>query len=87
MAKNDGASTDKVWVTYKNGVYDITDFIPKHPGAKNILMAAGGSIEPFWSIYAVHNNNAEVYSLLEQYRIGNLAEADVKVNESLSQSR
>ena len=74
-------------MTYKNGVYDITDFIPKHPGAKNIMMAAGGSIEPFWSIYAVHNNNAEVYSLLEQYRIGNLSEADVKLNESLSASR
>ena len=76
-----------MWVTYKNGVYDITDFIPKHPGAKNIMMAAGGSIEPFWSIYAVHNNNSEVYSLLEQYRIGNLTEADVKLNESLSTSR
>ena len=74
-------------MTYKNGVYDITNFIPKHPGAKNIMMAAGGSIEPFWSIYAVHNNNREVYSLLEQYRIGNLAEADVKINESLSTSR
>ena len=74
-------------MTYKNGVYDITGFIPKHPGAKNIMMAAGGSIEPFWSIYAVHNNNREVYSLLEQYRIGNLAEADVKINESLSTSR
>jgi len=86
VAKNDGSSSKKVWVTYKNGVYDITDFIPKHPGAKNIMMAAGGSIEPFWSIYAVHNNNSEVYSLLEQYRIGNLAEADVKLNESLSTS-
>ena len=73
-----------MWVTYKNGVYDITDFIPKHPGAKNVMMAAGGSVEPFWSIYAVHNNNAEVYDLLEQYRIGNLSEEDVKLNQSLS---
>ena len=50
----------RVWVTFKNGVYDITDFIPHHPGAKNILMAAGGSVEPFWSIYAVHKDNSEV---------------------------
>ena len=49
-----------VWVTYGNGVYDITSFIDHHPGAKNILMAAGGSIEPFWDIYAVHKGNAEV---------------------------
>ena len=44
----------RIWVTFQNGVYDITDFVPKHPGAKNILMAAGGSIEPFWNLYAVH---------------------------------
>jgi hypothetical protein len=35
-------------------VYDITDFIPKHPGADKIMMAAGGAVEPFWNIYAVH---------------------------------
>ena len=48
-------SEDKrIWVTYKNGVYDITDFIPKHPGADKIMMAAGGAVEPFWNVYAVH---------------------------------
>ena len=43
-------SMDKrIWVTYKSGVYDITDFIPKHPGGGgNVMMAAGGSVEPFW---------------------------------------
>jgi sulfite oxidase len=32
---------NRIWVSYKNGVYDITDFIPLHPGADKILMAAG----------------------------------------------
>lgn len=75
-----------VWVTYGNGVYDITSFIDHHPGAKNILMAAGGSIEPFWDIYAVHKGNAEVYELLEKYRVGNLREEDVAENKSLTDS-
>ena len=57
-----------MWVTYKDGVYDITDFIPLHPGATKLLMAAGGSVEPFWAMYAVHLNNAQVAGLLEQYR-------------------
>lgn len=74
----------RIWVTFKNGVYDITDFVSKHPGAKNILMAAGGSIEPFWNLYAVHQKNPEVYSLLEEYRIGNLHPDDVKENEELA---
>jgi len=64
--------TKSIWVTYQHGVYDITDFVEKHPGAKNILMAAGGSIEPFWNMYAVHKGSAQVYALLEEYRIGNL---------------
>ena len=52
--------TKRIWVTYQHGVYDITDFVEKHPGAKNILMAAGGSIEPFWNMYAVHKGSAQV---------------------------
>ena len=38
----------------RNGVYDITDFIPLHPGANKLLMAAGGSVEPFWAMYGFH---------------------------------
>eukprot|EP00088_Acartia_fossae_P005735 TRINITY_DN1258_c0_g1_i2.p1 TRINITY_DN1258_c0_g1~~TRINITY_DN1258_c0_g1_i2.p1 ORF type:complete len:571 (-),score=127.97 TRINITY_DN1258_c0_g1_i2:865-2577(-) len=67
----------RVWVTYKNGVYDITDFIPLHPGADKLLMAAGGSVEPFWAMYAVHLNNPVIYGMLEKYRIGNLNVSDV----------
>ena len=46
----------RIWVCYKSGVYDITDFISKHPGGDKILMAAGGSLEPFWELFAVHKN-------------------------------
>ena len=56
--------TKRIWVTYQHGVYDITDFVEKHPGAKNILMAAGGSIEPFWNMYAVHKGSAQVKIIL-----------------------
>ena len=46
---------DRVWVTFKDGVYDITDFIPMHPGGMSkIMMAAGGSIDPFWAMYQQH---------------------------------
>jgi sulfite oxidase len=39
----------KVWVTYKDGVYDLTKFAKNHPGGSDkLLMAAGGPIEPFW---------------------------------------
>ncbi|XP_033607392.1 sulfite oxidase isoform X3 [Cryptotermes secundus] len=64
---------DRIWVTYGQGVYDITDFVEEHPGGDKILMAAGGSLEPFWLLYAVHKN-PHVFALLEQFRIGNLKE-------------
>ncbi len=65
---------------YFSGVYDITDFVAVHPGAKNVELAAGGAVEPFWELYAVHKGNQEVYDMLEQYRIGNLKEEDVLAN-------
>ena len=43
-----------MWVTYKEGVYDITDFVRSHPGGRDkIMLAAGGAIDPFWRIYQV----------------------------------
>lgn len=62
---------NRIWVTYKEGVYDITEFIVGHPGGDQILMAAGNSVEPFWLLYSIHEN-PHVYEILEAYRIGNL---------------
>jgi sulfite oxidase len=44
-----------VWIIFRGGVYDITRFIANHPGGVDkILTAAGGSVEPFWSLYRQH---------------------------------
>ena len=62
--------------SYKNGVYDITEFVKRHPGGSSkIMLAAGGSVEPFWSLYAVHKQ-PEILALMEQYRVGNLAKGE-----------
>ena len=42
------------------------------------MLAAGKSIEPFWALYAAHNHR-DVHELLEEHRIGNLSEEDMKV--------
>lgn len=74
IAKHDSIEKG-VWVCFKSGVYDITDFISKHPGGEKILMAAGASLEPFWEIFAVHKTE-QVLKMLEEYRIGNLSPHD-----------
>ena len=70
-----------VWVTYKGGVYDITEFLFSHPGGKErLLMAGGQDLTPFWKIYQQHNRS-HVQEFIERYRIGNLSEADGKKAE------
>ena len=68
-------SPDKrVWVTYKDGVYDITEFIAIHPGGERILLAAGQAIDPFWAVFSIHDSH-ETRELLDNYRIGTLMPA------------
>lgn len=67
---------DKVWVTYKDGVYDVTEFLPQHPGGTDKLMlAAGGAVDPYWQVFAQHGT-AEVEGMIEEHRIGNITPSD-----------
>ncbi|KAI7843653.1 hypothetical protein COHA_002555, partial [Chlorella ohadii] len=61
-----------IWVTYKDGVYDVTKFVEQHPGGTaRIMLAAGGAIDPFWAMYQQHNTD-QVRGILEEHRIGRL---------------
>ncbi|XP_041373957.1 sulfite oxidase-like [Gigantopelta aegis] len=60
-----------IWVSYKHGVYDVTDFVKEHPGGNKILLAAGADIAPYWDLYGVHKE-PNVVKMLEKYRIGNI---------------
>ncbi|KAL0978266.1 hypothetical protein UPYG_G00168180 [Umbra pygmaea] len=64
-----------VWVTYKGSVYDITEFVSLHPGGNKILLAAGGALEPFWALYAVHRQD-HVLDILSEYKVGELSAED-----------
>jgi len=65
-----------IWVTYQGNVYDITGFIAHHPGgSQKVILAAGGALEPFWALYAVHNTQ-HVRDWLEEFHIGSLAKDD-----------
>lgn len=70
-------------MTYGIGVYDITKFVPQHPGSDKIMIGAGASIDPFWHIYQQHNT-PEILNLLETFRIGNLSAEDEIGTKDLS---
>ena len=72
-----------IWVVYGDGVYDITEFVDVHPGgSEKVMLAAGGSLEPYWEVFAAHKT-VEVEGILEELRIGNVHPDDRdKVNQS-----
>ncbi|XP_061583472.1 sulfite oxidase, mitochondrial [Cololabis saira] len=76
---------DGVWVTYQGNVYDITEFVAMHPGGDKILLAAGGALEPFWALYAVHNQE-HVLELLSEYKVGLLSKEDLKKQQAVKSS-
>jgi len=76
--------TTGYWVTYKDSVYDITSFIPNHPGGEDkIKLAAGKAVEPFWRIYQGHYDSKLPMEILSKLKIGTLHPDDVKSNEKM----
>ena len=40
VSKHNGKTEDgSIWVTYREGVYDVTNFVASHPGGSRILLA------------------------------------------------
>ncbi|KAG9249613.1 Oxidoreductase, molybdopterin-binding domain-containing protein [Emericellopsis atlantica] len=74
--KEHGPKSERPWVTYKGKIYDITDWIPAHPGGEVILRAAGSDIEPYWNIFAIHKSQY-VLDILESYCIGHVHPDDL----------
>lgn len=74
-----------IWVVYGDGVYDISEFVDVHPGgSEKVMLAAGGSLEPYWEVFAAHKTD-EVKDILEELRIGNVHPTDRgKANQTLT---
>ncbi|KAJ9606549.1 hypothetical protein H2200_008557 [Cladophialophora chaetospira] len=74
--KQHGKSADRKWVIKGTRVFDITDWIAAHPGGPVIIRAVGGSIDPYWDIFSIHQN-PDVYDILEDYFIGDIDPRDL----------
>jgi len=69
-------NSESLWTYYKGKVYDITDFIKKHPGGNIIMKSGGNNVEDIWKNFNVswHMNNNSVIKKLDKYYIGDLKE-------------
>jgi sulfite oxidase len=72
-----GRDAERKWVTRGTRVYDITDWIPGHPGGEVILRAVGGAIDQYWNIFSIHQKQ-DVYDILETYYIGDIDPLDLE---------
>lgn len=76
-----------IWVIFQGNVYDITQFVENHPGGiEKIMTAAGGDVEPYWSLYRQHLKPASggafdpkehVGEILQPLLIGHIDPAEV----------
>jgi sulfite oxidase len=69
VARHNGGENG-TWVTYKEGVYDITPFIDQHPGGDLFGSVAGKSIDADWEALPFHVERA--LKILEEHRVGRL---------------
>lgn len=75
VAACDGSGADgRLLVTYRDGVYDVTDYIREHPGRHFLMSAAGGPVDPWWGNWMQHHNSPLVAAALERLRVGRLSD-------------
>jgi cytochrome b involved in lipid metabolism len=77
VSQRNGVGSNPIWMSYGGFVYDVTGFIPIHPGGtERILRAAGAPIEPFWYMHQQHFDTEEPARILKRLVVGRLVEAD-----------
>eukprot|EP00028_Trichosphaerium_sp_Am-I-7-wt_P002604 CAMPEP_0168528946 /NCGR_PEP_ID=MMETSP0405-20121227/13585_1 /TAXON_ID=498012 /ORGANISM="Trichosphaerium sp, Strain Am-I-7 wt" /LENGTH=145 /DNA_ID=CAMNT_0008552515 /DNA_START=207 /DNA_END=641 /DNA_ORIENTATION=- len=76
------AETD-CWLIIKNKVYDVTDYVPDHPGELAILNNAGGeNTEGFFG----DQHPETVEDMLDEYYIGDIREDAATDSENMSEA-
>lgn len=71
-----GRNAKEKWITKGNKVYNITNWIPGHPGGEVILRAVGGPVDQYWNIFTIHKKQ-NVYDILDTFYIGEVDPRDL----------
>ncbi|THV07108.1 fatty acid-2 hydroxylase [Dendrothele bispora CBS 962.96] len=75
-------STSSCWVSRNDKVYDISKFLPDHPGGDDIILRyAGKDIGSVMADKEEHEHSEAAYSMLDEYFIGKLGNTDTIVKE------
>ncbi|KAF7761528.1 hypothetical protein Agabi119p4_9520 [Agaricus bisporus var. burnettii] len=70
------------WVSRKGKVYDITQFLPDHPGGDDVIEEyAGKDIDEIMQDKLSHEHSDSAYAMLDEYVIGRLGVEDSIVRD------
>ncbi len=72
------------WIIYKGYVYDITKWIPNHPGGNIIMKGVGKKIDNLFTKFHSHSDNAK--NIMKQFKIGKLKK-QVKKTKKLNKNK
>ena len=68
------SDSKRCFVTLKNRVYDVTQFVPDHPGGADLILNyRGKDVSEMMSDITSHEHSESAYEMLEEYLIGILS--------------
>jgi len=71
VSKHD--TSEDCWVIHDNFVYNVTEFLEKHPGGAELILNHGGKdITDLFHNENFHRHSSAAHNLLRDYRIGRL---------------
>lgn len=77
IAQHNGTDSADVWMSYGGFVYNVTSFLPFHPGGtERISRAAGAAMEPYWYLHTQHFATDEPRQILSRLVVGRLQDGD-----------
>lgn len=78
------ASSSSCWVTRNGKVYDVTKFLPDHPGGDDYILKYGGKdVGAIMKDAAEHDHSDSAYDMLDEFVIGRVGVGETLVSEGM----
>ena len=67
------SSEESAWIVNNGRVFDVTDFLTRHPGGRDVLLGSiGKDVTETMSDPDIHKHSDAAYGLMNKYKIGKL---------------
>ncbi|KAF9518007.1 hypothetical protein BS47DRAFT_1338898 [Hydnum rufescens UP504] len=78
------ASRKECWISRNGRVYDVTAFVPDHPGGEDLILRyAGKDIGNAMADASEHDHSQAAYDMLHEYLIGKIGSQSTVVSEGM----